>query len=125
MSSENVELIRAMYEAMAAGESLRPFVAEDLEYVNPPDAVEPGTRHGYRTLTSVLDVYPDFHVELERVVDLGDEVLVLGTAHGTGASGVEIHMRQGYIWAIRDGKAVRLRWFTDPDDALAAAGIAD
>jgi hypothetical protein len=29
------------------------------------------------------------------------------------------------VWTIRDGTAVRFRWFNDPDEALAAAGITD
>lgn len=123
MSRENVELIRGLYADWAAGRSLRRYVSEDIEYVNPPDAVEPGTRHGYDTLVSVRDVYPDFHVEIERIVDAGDEVVVIGTAQGTGASGLEIKMRQGYVWTVRDGCAVRFRWFTDPAEALAAAGV--
>ena len=32
-------------------------------------------------------------------------------------------MRQGYIWTFREGKAVRFRWFNDPEEALRAAGV--
>jgi hypothetical protein len=38
-------------------------------------------------------------------------------------SGVLVEWRQGYIWNVRDGRAVSFRWFNDPDEALAAAGV--
>jgi hypothetical protein len=48
---------------------------------------------------------------------------VVGTARGTSASGVEACWRQGYIWTVGDGKAVRFRWFNDPREALEAVGL--
>ena len=123
MSKENVEVVRAIYAAWDRGESASELVAEDIEYVNPPNAVEAGTKHGRRLLASVLDVYPDFRIEAQRYEDLGDDVLVIGTARGTGASGLETRWQQGYIWTVKDGVAVRFRWFNDPAEALAAAGL--
>ena len=62
-------------------------------------------------------------MEPERFLDVGDEVVVVGVARGTLASGVEAQRRQGYIWTVRDGCAVRFRWFNDPAEALEAAGL--
>ena len=31
--------------------------------------------------------------------------------------------REGYVWQVRDGRAVRFAWFNDPAAALAAAGV--
>jgi ketosteroid isomerase-like protein len=76
-------------------------------------------------LGRVLDVYADFSVELEQVIDAGEDVVAIGIARGTGASGVEVRWRQGYVWTVRDGKAVRFQWFNDPAEALAAAGLSD
>jgi ketosteroid isomerase-like protein len=123
MSRENVERIRALYESLAADGSIDEFVTDDFEYVNPPDAVEPGTRDGRASFRAVLDIYPDFRVEPETFYDLGDDVLVIGTAHGTGASGLEIHSRMGFLWTLKDGRAVRFEWFTNPDTAREATGV--
>jgi hypothetical protein len=30
---------------------------------------------------------------------------------------------QGHVWALRDGKAIRFRWFNDQAEALKAAGV--
>ncbi len=121
--SANVELVRAIYEAWNTGASSAHLIAPDLEYVNPPYAVEAGTVQDRAALGRVLDVYPDFSIELEQVIDAGDDVVVIGIARGTGASGVEVQWRQGYVWTVRDGKAVRFQWFNDPAEAREAAGV--
>ncbi len=127
MSAENVEVVRRIHETRnREGVSMRELLAEDLEYVNPPYAVEPGTRVGWRWYGSVRETYPDFEFRVDRYVDTdGDRVVVLGryTASG-GASGIELEGEHGYVWTIRDGRAVRFQWFQSHDEALAAAGIA-
>ena len=120
----SLEVVRAIHEAWARRESPGDLVAADIEYVNPDYAVESGTRHGRNALRGVLDVFPDFHLEPERFLEAGeDEVVVLGTARGTGSTGIEMEWKQGFVWTVRDGRAVRLRWFNDHGEALAAAGV--
>ena len=125
MSQENVDVVRAIYEAWNAGSFARHLIEPDMEYVNPSYAVEPGTSRDRRKLAKIRDVYPNFRVEPERYVDAGEDVVVIGVARGTSTSGVEAHWRQGYVWTIRDGKAVRFRWFNDPREALEAVGLSE
>ena len=125
MSQENVEVVRSIYRLWSEGQSVRHLIDPDLDYVNPPNAVESGTRHGRSALNKVLDVYADFRVEAERFVDAGEHVVVIGTARGTAASGIEAQWRQGYVWTVRDGRATRFRWFNHPEEALKAVGLAE
>jgi ketosteroid isomerase-like protein len=125
MSQENVDLVRRIYDAWLAGESARDFIAKDLEYVNPSYAVESGTRRDRKALGAVREVYPDYRIVPDRYVDAGDDVVVLGTAYGTGASGVEMTRRQGFIWTVADGRAIRMQWFNHWDEALEAAGLSE
>ena len=125
MSRQNVEVVRSIYRLWSEGREASRLIHPDLEYVNPPNAVETGTRHGRGALRGVLDVYPDFHVEPDRFVDAGEDVVVIGTARGTSASGIRAERQQGYIWTIRDGVAIRLRWFNDPKEALEAVGLTE
>jgi ketosteroid isomerase-like protein len=125
MSLENVELVREIYRLWWEGKSARDLIDRELEYVNPPYAVESGTRHSRGALAKVREVYPDFHVEPERIVDAGEDVVVIGVARGTSASGIQAQWRQGYVWTVRDGRAVRFRWFSDPRQALEAVGLAE
>src|SRR6185436_12659361 len=124
MSEENVAHVHRIHELWERGESVRELVAEDMEYVNPPYAVEPGTRIGRSALGSVRDTLPGFQFYADRFVDAGDDVVVLGRFSASGgASGIELEGDQGYVWTVRDGLAVRFQWFNSHHEALTAAGI--
>lgn len=125
MSRANVDLVKEIIARWARGASTADLIAEDLEYVNPPYAVEAGTRRGRAALGGVLDVYPDFRFEVKRWVDAGDDVVAIGVADGTSASGLKAHWPHAQVWTIDAGKAVRFRWFTDPAEAFEAVGLAD
>jgi ketosteroid isomerase-like protein len=125
MSEENLALVRAIYAAWTEGRSARSLIDEDVEYVNPPDAVEPGVRTGRRAFAEIRSAYDDVRVEpLDYIIAGDDDVVVIARVTGRGrGSGVEMDWRHGYIWTIRAGKAVRFRWFNKPEEALAAAGV--
>lgn len=126
MSQRNVEVVRRIYGSWAEGTSARDLIAEDVEYVNPPYAVEPGLRHGRRSFAAIRDAYDDVEIHPHRFLDAGDDVVVLATIMGTSRdAGVPIRREQGYVWTIRDGVAVRFRWFNSADEALEAAGLRD
>ena len=126
MSEENVELVRRIYDAWDREQSARDFIAEDVEYVNPSYAVEPGIRHGRASFRVVRETYEDFMIQIEQILDAGgDDVLVLAryTASGRG-SGVPLEGEHGYVWTVRDGQAVRFQWFQSHREAYEAAGVA-
>ncbi len=124
MSQKNVELVRCIYDAWDRKESARDFIAADLEYVNPSYAVEPGTRHGRKSLAVVRGTYEDFEIKVERIIDAGDETVVLAQFTGSGSvSGVPVEGEHGYVWTVRDGLAVRFQWFQSHREALEAAGL--
>jgi hypothetical protein len=51
-------------------------------------------------------------------------VVVLARYTATGrVSGVPIEGEHGYVWTVRDGLAVRFRWFQSHREALEAAGL--
>ena len=127
MSEQNLALVRQIYDAWDREGSAREFIAEDVEYVNPSYAVEPGTRQGRKSFAIVRDTYEDFSVRVEQFLDTrGDDVVVLAryTASGRG-SGVPLEGEHGYVWTVRDGQAVRFRWFQSHREALDAAGISE
>jgi ketosteroid isomerase-like protein len=124
MSRQNVEIVRRIYEAWEHGTSAREFIAEDVEYVNPPYAVEPGVRKGRSSFARITDAYDDVKVRPTRFVEAGDDVVVLATITGTSrGAGVPIDRNHGYVWTIRAGSAVRFRWFNSHAEALDAVGL--
>jgi ketosteroid isomerase-like protein len=124
MPQENVEIVRGIYEAWREGRSARGFMDPEIEYVNPPDAIEPGIRRGPDSFARLRDVYDEVQIEPLELIDAGEDVVVIAAIRAVGhGSGVPIDFRQGYVWTLRDGKAVRFRWFNDPAQALEAVGL--
>jgi len=106
------------------------LLAEDAEWVNPHDAVEPGTRRGAdefnRAIASVFSTWDDVHFDTERVVDNGDQVIALGSLHGhLHASGMVVSAEHGQIWTFRDGRVLRMQWFNTHRETVEAAGSAE
>ena len=130
MSHQNVAIVRAIHEALARGESPASLglLDPDIEYVNPAGAVEPGTRRGIAAyedaLRSMHDAFEGICIEVREIKDAGDQVVVLATfiARGT-SSGAQRQHEDGYVWTVRDGKAVSFQWFNDPAKALDAVGL--
>jgi uncharacterized protein len=118
-----VDIVRSIYRLWNESQSARDLIDPELEYVNPSYAVEPGTLRSRGALGKIREVYPDFRVEPERFVDAGENIVVIGIARGTTASGAVAQWRQGYVWTIRNGKAVRFSWFNQPREALKAVGL--
>jgi len=133
MSQENMEIVRALYEAWNGPDGRRAalaFIAEDFEWVNPSWAVEPGTRYGHEGWSAAMDSLEGaFHSDRNEPIefrDLGDRVLCFTTFSATTTSGgVAFTQDEPHLWTLRDGKAVRLEWFHDRREALAAVGLSE
>ena len=125
VSDGKLDVVRAIYEAWAEGRSARDYIDDDVEYVNPPDAVEPGVRHGRRWFAAIRSSYDDVVVQPTEFIDApDDDVLVIARITGRGrTSGLPIDRYHGYVWTIRDGVAVRFRWFNRPEDGYRAVGL--
>jgi ketosteroid isomerase-like protein len=63
-------------------------------------------------------------VELERTVEAGERVVVIGTIEARGeASGAPSTIRFGQVWTFRGEKVLRIDGYYDPRDALEAVGL--
>ena len=106
------------------------LLVDDAEWVNPHDAVEPGTRRGAdefnRAIASVFATWDDVQFDTDRVIDNGEQVIALGSLHGhLHASGMGVSAEHGQIWTFRDGRVVRMQWFNTHRETLEAAGQAE
>ena len=131
MSEENVEVVRRIYAAWGKGSPADSgLLHSGIEWINPPDAVEPGTRTGVDAFTTAVgaidDMFEIYEFDLERLIDQGQRVVVTATIKGRGrGSGAPFDRRHGSVWTIRDGRAVRYEWFPDPAQALVASGLSE
>jgi uncharacterized protein len=130
MSHENVELVRRIYDqGLLDGEPARllDLAAPDVEYVNPPEAVDPGTRRGREEVGKALTALGDFDStsnELHELFDAGDSVVAQVTFRArSGGSEHEIAQDEAHTWTIRDGRITRFEWGRDLRAALEAVGL--
>ena len=130
MSEENTEIVLAIYQAWRRGGSLAASGLLDpaIEWLNPDDAVDGGAHQGLdnfmATVESINDTLDDVDIELERLIEVGNDVVVVGVMRArVRGSDTELRRRQGYVWTIRNGKAVRFQWFNNPRQAFEAAGL--
>jgi|SRR6185437_11162778 len=130
MSQEKVEVVKRLYHAWEQdGFGVVPALMDpEIEYVNPPYAVEPGTRCGYEgfatAAASIRAIYPTRRFEPLAFHDTQDRVAVRVRviARGVGSS-VEVVAERGYVFDLRDGRVVRFSWFNEAREALAAVGL--
>ena len=130
MSRENVELVRTVVEGWARGDfraGADLFDAE-FEWKQRPDAVEPGSHRGASVgpaLRELFEVWENYRIEAEELIDAGDRVVVVGRARGTArGSGMELDNSICLVWSVRDGKLAGFETVRDRGAALEAVGLA-
>ena len=132
MSQENVEIVRREYLAFAARDwaALVDIWHPEIEYEVQLGA---GTFHGLDQITQFFDdysqVYTDFRVEAEEIVELGDRVLVVErhASRGLMGSGVPtwFHHTFARIITFKDGKIWRSEEYSTRAEALEAVGLSE
>jgi ketosteroid isomerase-like protein len=130
MSEENVETVRRIYaEALIDRDPKRfvnEFAAPDIEYVNPPEAVDPGIRRGRAEVILALrrarQSSASYRHELHELFDGGDIVVAAVSRHAGSPSSSEIQ-EEAHTWTFLEGKVVRLERGPDLETALEAAGL--
>jgi hypothetical protein len=135
MSQKNVALAVRFYEPatskaemLAAMPTIMAFCDPEVEWIEDPTRPDGRTyrgRDGVRdALEGWLDAFDEYSFIVERFVDCGDDVLVIGREEGRGASsGAPVSTTNYELITIRDGMIVRFREFYDERAALEAAGI--
>ena len=129
MSEENVELVREAMEALLRGDRDAWFAIhdEDFEIVAIRDWPETGVRGreaAWNFHMRILESFEWAPIEVEHVDAGADKVLVhlRYDARGVG-SGAKVELDQWFVSTVREGKILRLQWFTDGVEAREAAGL--
>jgi ketosteroid isomerase-like protein len=130
MSEENVELVRHVYESGLIDrdpEALMELATPDVEYVNPPYAVERGVRRGRAAVAKAMrrfaEVWEESRHELDELHDCGDVVVAAVSWHVRGrGSERELVNAEAHTWTLKQGKFARFEWGQDLSKALEAAG---
>ena len=131
MSEENVEIVRYVYESglfERDPDELLGLATPDLEYVNPPHAVEPGVRRGLVAVAQAMrcfaEVWEESRHELRELYDRGNAVVAAVNWHIRGrVSERELVNKEAHTWTLLEGRIARFEWGQDLGKALEAAGF--
>ena len=133
MSQENLEIIRAWFDAFNRGDwdAALKLAAPDGE-LDWSRAV--GPIHGVfrfdsdqarRFWDELREHWESIRVEPEEFIEVGEHVVVPLTTYGRGRDGIEVRGRITVVWTIREGKIVRQCLYQDKREALDAVGLTD
>jgi ketosteroid isomerase-like protein len=130
MSKENVEVVRAAFLAFEEGEmdGVLRLCDEDIEVTQPRELPDVSPRqHGHAGVLEAFAIWPeqwdDFRVDILRVEDVGEHVLVTTLQGGRGKdSGAQVEAQFTFLFSFRGGKISEWRMFMREVEALEAAG---
>ena len=112
MSRENVDIVRNIYDSGMFDRDpadMMELAAPEIEYVNPPYAVEPGVRRGIAEVEEAMrrfaEPWDTSRHELLELYDCGDTVVVDVNWHIRGRGGErELINREAHSWTLLDGR---------------------
>jgi hypothetical protein len=67
----------------------------------------------------------EISLDPDRIIDIGERVLVLSHFQGTGSDAVEARLPIAHLWTLRNGQVVRVDAFSDQQKALEAVGLSE
>ena len=131
MSQENVEIVRAMWDAFLGDDptSGLSFCDPDIEWdgSNLPDGkIARGREAIVEHAIRWAEMWEDWKFEPQQFIDAGrDEVVLIFRETGRSDSGLWMDERHAELYRLRDGKVVYRKGFSDPAEALEAVGLSE
>jgi ketosteroid isomerase-like protein len=130
MSEENVEIALAAVDAWNRGDH-EAFLAlwdEEAEFYPLRAQLEGEPYWGHegleRFLAEMTEEFEEVRFEIKETRDAGEQVVGIGRFRARGrASGVDLNVPLGASMRMRRGKIMYTRFFSEPADALKAAGL--
>jgi ketosteroid isomerase-like protein len=130
MSDENLQVVRAVYDAFRQGDeqAMLELIDPSVVFTPLPDTPDVRSYQGHEDLLQALDehatgAWDDFTIELRHMRDLDDRVLASFRWWGRGKiSGIRTENDIYGLFSLRAGKVVRWQFFPSEQQALDAAG---
>jgi ketosteroid isomerase-like protein len=132
MSQDNVDIVRASWEAWEQGDMRAlfdfydPGVEWDMTHAYVPGM---GIYHGHEGIREFFrewgDFFAEYHAEPQQYLAADENVMVRVRQSGRGrVSSVGVEMPAYWqVYRLRDGRAVRVEIYRDEAEALAAIGL--
>ena len=132
MSQENVETFKRGLEAGNRGdvETLLEVLDPDVAWHSALHALIGGEATAFRghdgvreMLRDLYEAFDEIHFEISEIRDLGDRLVAIGRSRVRGkASGADVESPIGFVTEFKNGKAISVHNYLDPEEALEAAG---
>jgi len=134
MSQQNVEVAPRAFEAFNRGdvdalvEQVDPEVEWHPEFQTMMLGGEAREFRGHEGARAALrewyEVLAEIHVEITEIRDLGERIVAIGRIRARGKeSSAAVESPAGYVIEFKNGKAIRIREYLHPKEALEAAGL--
>ena len=131
MSRENVEVVKGIVDAFnrqdwdAGFRYAAPGAEMDFSRALGPyrgiyalDQIQP-------FITDFAATFESIRLEVDRLIEAGEHVVLLGTIHFRGRDGIEATASAIQSWTVRDGAIERMVMYQDRQDALEAVGLSE
>ena len=129
MSQENVEIVRRWVWAFEHDtDTFLELAHPQIEWApfEENHTVFHGVEGAERVRAGWLEAWAEHHIEIEEIIDAGDDLVVAMHLVGRGkGSGVEADVRLYPHIKLRDGKAVYVFEYENRAEALKAVGLAE
>jgi ketosteroid isomerase-like protein len=110
-------------------EAALPYLHPEIEWVAPPEWLEDPVYEGHdgmrRLAAYWTELFDQYRLELERVVDTGDDrvVILLSQLGRISGSADQVEGPIGYVAEFRDGLVSRVEIYFSWEKTLEAAGV--
>ena len=131
MSQENVEIVKAAFDAVNRGDwdavfqdAAPGFEVDFSRSVGPwrgvfgPDQIR-------RVVVEYRETWESAWLEPHEFIEAGDLVVVPGTQHLKGRGGIEVVASATLVWTIRNGAIERVTMYQERRDALEELGLSE
>lgn len=129
---EDIALIERAYERWRSDgiEGVLELSDEQVEWVPPPQALEPETKRGKQAIRAAYRAYEEtfdeFLPEADEILPTAEPgvylVLARTSVRGRG-SGAAVSIEVGHLVTVRDGRLARMKVVIDRDEARRLAGL--
>jgi ketosteroid isomerase-like protein len=134
MADENVEALRRLYAEWERGnmwaliDVADPHIewewSESLASLSGGPRVYHGLEEVGQATREWLEAWDFYWMSADEFIEAGDQVVVdMRIRARTAGSSTEVHQRTAALWTMRGGRAVRVRYYDDLEDAKRAAGL--
>ena len=125
--ASNVDVVNAAYENFGRGDVPAVVAAVDdaVQWDSPHCLPQGGSYTGPAGVGTFFEMiganWQELEIELDQVLDAGDEIVAIGRGQGALSGGVAAGYGFAHVFTVGRGKITRFREYADPDEAVLRA----